>query len=159
MNWLLEPVVLKIKTFALLFLAACALAAWGLWVTLHPVVIVAVHEDGNHSLVLVNQFPFTDRGKINWWLENKNMLKEKYNIPNPDRNGIYEVIFWYFGDGYMAEGKYDRLCFKDMPPPLNCIEKNKAFTVWTDRHNNVFFGVHDGKYRINDKGQMIKTKY
>ncbi|SQA96853.1 Enterobacterial putative membrane protein (DUF943) [Cedecea neteri] len=69
------------------------------------------------------------------------------------------ILLWYFGDGYKEEGKYDRLCFNDMPPPLNCIEKDKAFTVSTDRHNNVFFGVHDGKYYINDKGKMIKIKY
>ncbi|WNJ78433.1 DUF943 family protein [Cedecea neteri] len=159
MNWLLEPVVLKIKTFALLLLAACALSTWGLWITLRPVEIIAVHEKGSHSSVLVKSFPLTDKGKINWWLKKKAMLKNKYSIPKPDQEGYFVMVFWYFGDGYKEEGKYDRRCFDDTPPPLNCIEKDKAFTVWTDRHNNVFFGVHDGKYRINDKGQMIKTKY
>lgn len=144
------------KTLALLFLNACALAAYGLWLMLRPVEIVAVHKQGNHSSVLVKSFPPTEKGKINWWLQKKICLKINITFLNQIK---MVILLWYFGDGYKEEGKYDRRCFNDMTPPLNCIEKDKAFTVSTDRHNNVFFGVHDGKYYINDKGKMIKIKY
>ncbi|MBN9931475.1 DUF943 family protein, partial [Pantoea agglomerans] len=28
--------------------------------------VIAVHEDGNYSFVLVKKFPITDKGKIDW---------------------------------------------------------------------------------------------
>ncbi len=85
------------KTMALLFLAGCVVLGYWFWLCLRPVEIVAVHEDDNHASVLVKTFPFTDKGKISWWLKNKNMLKEKYNIPKPSPSGNFTVIFWDFG--------------------------------------------------------------
>ncbi|VTP60655.1 Enterobacterial putative membrane protein (DUF943) [Serratia rubidaea] len=51
------------------------------WFSLRTVEIFAVHENDNFSDVLVKEFPLTDHGKINWWLNNKAMLKERFNIP------------------------------------------------------------------------------
>ncbi|SQA96852.1 Enterobacterial putative membrane protein (DUF943) [Cedecea neteri] len=82
------------KTLALLFLTASALAAYGLWLMLRPVEIVAVHKQGNHSSVLVKSFPPTEKGKINWWPQNKDVLKNKYNIPEPDQDGYFVMVFW-----------------------------------------------------------------
>lgn len=115
------------KTIALLTLAVCVLLGYWLWLSLRPVKIVAVHKDGEFSSVLVRNFSFTDRGKISWWLKNKDILKEKYNIPQPEKNGFYSIVFWDFGDGYKERDKYDRRCFEDMQPPLNCIDKNRIF--------------------------------
>ncbi|AIR59550.1 membrane protein [Cedecea neteri] len=142
----------------LIFTGGVLFFVW-IWLSLRPVNIVAVHEKGNHSLILVKNFPYTDKGKIDWWLKNKDILKEKYQIPKPRDDGFFEVIFWYFGDGYKEEDKYDRLCFEDMAPPINCIEKDKAFTVWMDRYGKVSFDVNDGEYYINKNGDMVKTKY
>lgn len=147
------------KIISLGLLAIMVLLSCWLWLSLRPVEIVAVHQEGSHSSVLVKTFPLTDKGKINWWLKNKEMLKSKYNIPEPDTDGSFTVVFWYFGDGYKEEGKYDRRCFKDMKSKANCIDKDKAFTVWNSQSNVISFGVNDGEYRINDKGEMIKTEY
>lgn len=87
------------------------------------------------------------------------MLKSKYNIPSPDTDGSFIVVFWYFSGGYKEAGKYDRRCFKDMQTKVNCIDKDKAFTVWNNPSNVVLFGVNDGGYRINNKDEMIKTEY
>jgi len=51
------------------------------------------------------------------------MLKSKYDIPKPSSYGNFTVIFWGYGGGYKKEGKYDRLCFNDMPLPKKCIDK------------------------------------
>ncbi|WON78997.1 DUF943 family protein [Serratia sp. UGAL515B_01] len=40
-----------------------------LWLLNRPIEIVAVHQDENFSSVLVKNFPITDQGKINWWLD------------------------------------------------------------------------------------------
>lgn len=55
----------KTAIFTLSFFS-CILLAYILWLSLRPVEIVAVHENGNHSYVLVDNFPSTDRGRINW---------------------------------------------------------------------------------------------
>lgn len=129
------------------------------WWSQRPVAIVAVHQKNNYSDILVKNFPFTDRQKINWWLKNKAMLKEKYGVPSPAKNGFYSVIFWDFGEGYKETDGYDRLCFDDMKTNINCIDKEKYFTVWNGKNNNISFGVHDGEYFIKEKGEMIKRKY
>ncbi|KYP90530.1 membrane protein [bacteria symbiont BFo1 of Frankliniella occidentalis] len=126
---------------------------------MRPVEIVAVHQDAQFSDVLVKHFPLTERGKIDWWLANKDTLKKRYNFPKPDKKGNFSVVFWDFGDGYMEEGKYDRRCFSDMKPPINCIEKNKEFTVETGRGSDMLFGVYDGIYRLKANGEMTKEKY
>jgi len=60
---------------------------------LRPIEIDAVHKEGGHSSVLVKTFPLTDKGKIKWWLNNKDMLKSKYNIPSPDTDGSFILSF------------------------------------------------------------------
>jgi len=148
----LKKIILALSFFVSLLLACV------LWLSLRTVEIVAVHKDGNYSSVLVKNFPITDKGKIDWWLENKDMLKKEYDVPAPDNDGFFEIIFWNFDKGYKETDGYDNLCFSDMKPPMNCIEKDKVFTVWNDRSKHIFFGVHDGFYRTKENGEMVKIK-
>ncbi|SCC13071.1 DUF943 family protein [Kosakonia oryziphila] len=148
----------KKKLFVLL-LIGCALLAYVIRIYLRPVEIVAVHEDGNFSSVLVKTFPFTDKMKIDWWLKNKDMLKEKYGIPRPDSDGSFTVIFWDFGDGYKETDGYDRLCFKDMKPPKNCIDKNSFMFVKNGKNTGMTFWADNGIYRVKKSGEMVKTRY
>ena len=127
-----------------------------LWLCLRPVKIIAVHNDGNFSSVLVDHFPMTVPGKITWWLENKEMLKSRHGIPKPAPNGNYSIVFWLFGEGYMEEGKYDRLCFMEMKTEKKCIKKDKTFTVNYAKNGGLYFLAHDGYYGITDKGIIIK---
>ncbi|MGV3345364.1 DUF943 family protein [Enterobacteriaceae bacterium LUAb1] len=130
-----------------------------LWLSQRPVKIIAVHEDGHFSSVLVQNFPFTDKGKINWWLKNKAMLKEKYNIPKPASYGNFNITFWLFGDGYKEEGKYDRLCFADMKKKANCIEKDAIFSVNNSANMGIVFTVYDGTYILKKNGEIVKYTY
>lgn len=126
------------------------------WLSLRPVEIVAVHEDGNHSYVLVKNFPFTIKGKINWWMDNKMMLKKQYNIPKHSSYGSFTMIFWLFGEGYKEEGKYDRFCFNDMKTKFHCVEKEATFSVSDSENMGVMFTVHDGNYRLQKNGEVVK---
>ncbi|CAI2490328.1 hypothetical protein AWY96_15645 [Serratia plymuthica] len=145
------------KTLCTLLLIVCTLLGYFFWLSLRPVEIVAVHKDGEFSSVLVKNFPFTDKGKINWWLSNKEMLKEKYRTPEPASDGFFAITFWDFGEGYKEEGKYDRRCFDDMKTKFNCIDKNRIFSIENNKKNDTFFTVHDGIYRMNKNGNIEKT--
>jgi len=126
---------------------------------MRPVEIIAIHQRNSFSDVLVRHFPLTQKGQIEWWLKNKDMLKQRYNIPRPASYGAFTIIFWDFSGGYMQEGKYDRLCFSDMKAPFNCIEKNREFSVETGRDGQILFGVDDGVIHLKPNGEMFKRKY
>ncbi|MDN4629474.1 DUF943 family protein [Erwinia sp. DT-104] len=146
------------KAFCASLLISCTLLVYLLLLSLRPVKIIAVHQRHNYSDVLVKNFPLTEQGKINWWLKNKEILKNRYNIPRPARDGFFTVIFWDFGDGYKETDGYDRLCFNDMKPPVNCIDKDSLIMVNNSRNTGLYFIVDSGTYRINDSGKMVKNK-
>ncbi len=129
-----------------------------LWLWYRPVEVIAVHQRCNSSTILVKDYPVTDKGKIEWWLKNKNMFQTKYNFPKPDESGIYNVVFWDFGEGYKEESKYDRLCFDDMPPPKNCIDKNKLMIISHSKDNVTQFTVGNEYYILQDNGLIVKRK-
>lgn len=145
------------KTIYTLLLAGGVLHGCFLWYSHRPVEIVAVHHGrSSFSDVLVRNFPFTDKGKIGWWLNNKEMLKEKYNVPNPNPDGSFYLNFWLFGDGYKELSKYDRLCFEDMNTKKNCIEKDIVFTVSYSKNMGTMFEAYDGTYRLQKNGEIVK---
>ncbi|NKG31075.1 MULTISPECIES: DUF943 family protein [Erwinia] len=129
-----------------------------LWLWCRPVRIIAVHQSGSYSIVLVKNYPFTDAGKMEWWLKNKEMVKETYNIPKLDKQGRYHVILWDFDDGYKELDKYDRLCFEDMKPPVNCVDKNSLMIISRDKYNVTKFIGDDGVYILQDNGLIVKRK-
>ena len=120
--------------------------------------IISVHQMKYYSIVLVEDYPFTDKGKINWWQKNKSMLKAKYDIPQPEADGSYNVILWDFDEGYKEDDGYDRLCFDDMKPPKNCVDKNALMTVSRDKYNVTDFTLDDGVYVLQDNGLIVKRK-
>lgn len=141
-----------------LFTMSCVLMGYFFLFPLRTTEVVAVHEDGEFSSVLVKNFPFTDRGKIDWWIKKNLELKEKYNIPKPDSDGFSSIVFWDFGDGYKEEGKYDRRCFTDMKPPINCIDKKSLMIVRNFNKKITFISLDSGTYRIYKKGKIVKNK-
>ncbi|BCQ32892.1 MULTISPECIES: DUF943 family protein [Erwinia] len=146
----------KMAFYTLLFVSGLLLG-YLYWLSMRPVEIIAIHNRGSHfNSVIVKNFPFTDRGKIAWWLKNKEILKGKYNIPNPDPDGTFYLTFWLFGDGYKEEGKYDRLCFEDMKTKKNCIEKDIVFSVDNSRNMGTMFEAYDGTYRLQKNGEVVK---
>lgn len=146
------------KSLCALLVLACLLLSYVFLLSLHPVKIVAVHGDGNYSYILVKNFPFTDKGKIIWWLKNRDMLKNIYGIPRSAIYGGYDVTFWDFGDGYKEEEKYDRLCFNDMPTEINCIDKKPLFTIRRFNYERELFITYEGRYQLKDNGEIIKVK-
>ncbi len=145
------------KIICALLLLGSILLGYFFWLSRHPVEIISVHQRNNYSDILVRNFPFTEKGKINWWLENRDILKAKYSIPKPASDGFYTVIFWDFGDGYKEEGKYDRLCFYNMKSSKNCIDKNSLIIISNNKNNVMSFTFDSGIYQLKN-GEIVKMK-
>ncbi|WP_147199938.1 DUF943 family protein [Pantoea sp. CCBC3-3-1] len=127
-----------IKHFVImLIIIICVCAAWH---TSRPVEIIAVH-DGN--TILVKNFPIFKNKQIAWWESNKEMIKNRYDIPRPDEEGYYAIYVQGFGDGYHRDGEReedaDLLCFKDMPVEAHCINKDPLLTIGNARNAPSYF--------------------
>lgn len=136
----------------------CLLVGSFVWLSLCTVEIIAVYENDNFSDVLVKEFPLTDRGKIDWWLNNKDMLKERYSIPKPASYGSFTITFWDFGSGYKEEGKYDRLCFDARKAKDNCIDKSAVFSVRQIKNDRTLLITYDGRYLLQDNGDVVNVE-
>lgn len=146
------------KIFSVLFFSIFLLLIYLFWRSLRPASIIAVHQDDDYSSVLVKNFPITEKGKIDWWLKNKDMLKSRYDIPKPSSYGSFTIIFWDYGDGYKEEGKYDRLCFNDVPPPKNCIDKNIVFYVSYSKNSGMYFITNNKKYYLKENDKIVREE-
>lgn len=123
-----------------------------------PVDIIAVHSESDTSVILVKNFPYTDKGKINWWLENKSNITSQYHLPLALPGNFYRVSFIDFGDGYKKLGKEDRICFDDMKTDVNCVDKKIIFSVERSVSGQVFFHTYDGQYRLTENGGVKEYK-
>lgn len=46
----------------------------------------------------------------------------------------------------------------DMQTPVNCIEKNRVFSVEKSRDGNIFFTVDDAVYRMDNARKIQRLK-
>ncbi|WP_241608136.1 DUF943 family protein [Rosenbergiella australiborealis] len=145
------------KYFLLLLIIICILFYYIFIVNHRPVEIVAVHQDENYSFVLVKNFPISKSNKIAWWIENKDSLARQYGIPLPAPYGGFSIVFFSISKGYKEKGKYDRLCFIDMKPPKNCIDKEKIFSVTYSKNRGTIFTVSSGEYKIESNNKIKKV--
>ncbi|MDN4625628.1 DUF943 family protein [Erwinia sp. PsM31] len=100
------------------------------------VCVMDAHYDGSTAQVIVNKLPFTDSEKIEWWLRNEVKVRDKYHIPSGNA-GPFLITVYAFGEGYKEEGKEDRLCFRDVKSPQNCIDKKVLMMIWRTREGGV----------------------
>ncbi|MDU4092733.1 MAG: DUF943 family protein [Pantoea sp.] len=150
--------IVKNKYFVLLFIIVIAGLLYGGYVISQPVKIVASHKNAYSWHILVDRFPLTSKGRIYWWQENKERLFKKYAISGGalDENNI---AIWRFGDGYKALEKYDRLCFDDMPPPNNCIEKDRVMYITLTRDGEVSYWLNNTRYIQKANGELVEVGF
>ncbi|MDF7681588.1 DUF943 family protein [Enterobacteriaceae bacterium ESL0689] len=117
---------------------------------------------GCFSEVFVDHFPETAQEKINWWLENQNMLKEAHNIPNPDSEGHFVVTFWLLHGGSRAdEGEYSQESSKDEPLVSSYnMEVEPVFGVAPKTPGNglvlMVYDDNDTDYHLDNNGKITK---
>lgn len=122
------------------------------------VTIIDAHQAGSFGDVIVNHLPWTDHGKISWWMHHRDEISDKYKIPHRDENGMYHVMVWSFGDGYKEEDDKDRLCFEDMTATQRCIEKNALLLISSSRNRGLVIESRGASYRIEADGSVTRLR-
>ncbi|MFH7828838.1 DUF943 family protein [Kluyvera chengduensis] len=141
-----------------LFLVFIVMVGWFLW-SLRIVSIVYVGKNNyGHNDIVVNGFPVTDKGRMNWFVDNKYNIFRKYNI---DPIFLSSIDIWDYGDGFYASYDIttgDPYCFRDMPTPKNCIEKNILLRVKFSQGkiDGYEVGVDATKYKVTQDESMLK---
>lgn len=120
--------------------------------------VVDVHQDGNYSDILVSGFPWTDQGKIDWWLRHRENLHRTRHIPAPDHDGGYYVMIWSFGAGYKKEDDQDRFCFNDMKTDFKCIEKNSLMFINHSANRGLILEIGSHNYRIGADQSVTRLR-
>jgi hypothetical protein len=159
--------MIKKCLMALSLLLVFSALAYGLWRMAQPVQIDAVHKDGSHSNILVTHFPLTNRGRIEWWENNRARLMTDYGIPEPDEEGNFTVLFWAWDGVYRAwgsvHGDSDLRCFEDKQDEANCIIKSDT-PLEVSRFSDGRFVYYIGRYprtvysRKTESGELVRRQ-
>jgi hypothetical protein len=67
-----------------IYMAILVVIVFSLWDDIYPVKIIDVHRSTDrigYDDIIVDHFPLTDRGRINWWLSQRDMLKKNTTFP------------------------------------------------------------------------------
>ncbi len=129
--------------------------AYCILIAVRPAKIVRV----DNSTVFVEHLPMTNKGKLSWWLKNKESLQNKYHIINPPDN--FTVIIMNF-DGYeklpkgVRDGSIDDYtCFDDNNgEQKKCVYNSIAIVVRGSVDGKVFINIGDKTYIQSSDGRV-----
>ncbi|MBP2168964.1 hypothetical protein J2125_002156 [Erwinia toletana] len=142
------------KLTILLIIILCAI--YIAYELLKPVKIIAIYQYRNSTDVLIENPPLTDAGKIRWWENNINKLKEEEKLSPPSPDGTFYINIWDFGEGYKIAGNDDKLCFDAIKSDKKCIDKNKYMTVYRFKHEIPIFTIGDKSYISLKNGEIVR---
>ena len=107
--------------------------------------IIFINQELNFTNIVVKQFPLTEGGRVEWWKNNREKLKNKYNIPAMAKNGDWYVDIWNFGEGFKKapEGDIrvfnsdtqDMMCFDN--DSEKCIDKELLMRIENNRQGGI----------------------
>lgn len=164
------PLKHKLKVaIVFMIITLLTLLVYRLVLLMKPVNVAYVRSQHNTSDIVVDNFPFTESGRLAWWKENKKMLEEKYTIPAIGKTDeAWSITFWNYGEGfkkYMDDGGYflnpfykELYCFDDIADPQKCIDKDVAMIVLRSSTGKIFFTLESGYYCLNNKDEIIKAQ-
>ncbi|BCQ39391.1 hypothetical protein ERHA54_19940 [Erwinia rhapontici] len=125
-----------------------------LYFFLRPVKIVSTVREWNEGYFFVANFPSTAKARIAWWEENKDVLKEKYNMPFIGGKYPWQVLIGEAGDGFQflsnRASDNDLICFDSLKPAANCIEKK--WLLWISHYNETDTSYHTDDERYIQRG-------
>lgn len=119
-----------------------------------PVEVMAVNKTPDTILIAVKGLPYSAKSKLDWWLDNKNLLISKYQLDFNNPKEQPSIYIYNFGDGFKKEEIKDRLCFDNVPSPKNCIDKDIIMVISQLRNGNIKLAV-DGDVFIQDGSGKI----
>jgi hypothetical protein len=113
--------------------------------------IIYVHEDKDSTVIIVRNFPITQWGKIYWWENNKDYIKEKYNLSKSDINGNYNVVIFNENGGFKRNTgsdyywfsfeHVDFYCFDEINSEERCIERSNLMMIQNGRDNKTYYYI------------------
>lgn len=117
--------------------------------------IIYVQEDEDSTFIIVRNFPITAWGKIYWWENHKNLIKEKYKLPRVDTDGNYYVAILDGSGGFkkVTEANLysfsfehtDLYCFDEIKSEDRCIEKSFLMLISNGMKNKTDYFI-EGRY-------------
>ena len=117
--------------------------------------IIYVQEDEDSTFIIVRNFLITAWGKIYWWENHKNLIKEKYKLPRVDTDGNYYVAildgsggFKKFTEANLYSFSFehtDLYCFDEIKSEDRCIEKSFLMLISNGMKNKTDYFI-EGRY-------------
>lgn len=135
-----------------------SLCGFLLYLCFIPVEIIRV--DG--SIVYLKHMPFTNKGKIDWWNKNREMLKRDY--PGIVNQNDFNVILKNFEntvrlpDGSNDGDREDYNCYDDIKGNENCIFKQPVVRINGNSSHGTFFSLDHELYLQKPDGKLILLK-
>ena len=127
---------------------------------LRPVKIVSTVREWNQGYFFVDNFPMTAKARIAWWEENKEVLKEKYNMPFIGSDKRWMVLIGEAGDGFQflqhRASDNDLICFDSLKPGANCAEKK--WLLWISHYNQTDTSFLTGDSKYIQRGDNAEIK-
>ncbi|MCG8707894.1 DUF943 family protein [Brenneria sp. 4F2] len=137
------------------FIALVMVVATALLIERKPQIMIT-DQELNFSNIALKNSPITDEGKIEWWKENQKLVKDKFNIPLPAKNGDWYINVWDYGDGFKAKPKgdlrilssetQDMMCFNN--DNSKCISKDLLMRIENNRDGSTSLEIGDKKTNI-----------
>ncbi|WP_297205897.1 DUF943 family protein [uncultured Pluralibacter sp.] len=113
--------------------------------------IIFVSKELNFNNIIIKHFPLTQHGKIAWWKNNREKLKNKFNIPVMASNGDWYVDIWNYGNGFKKLPKGDVRIFNADTQDMMCFDKDKCIDkellmrVENNRRGGIIISIGDNK--------------
>ncbi|WP_426449265.1 DUF943 family protein [Siccibacter colletis] len=124
------------RLFTIASIMVIVTATYYLFYDNHDVTVINAHYDGHTAQIIVDDLPLFDSRKTEWWQRSQENIGARFHIPSGS-HGPFLTVIYAFGNGYQAAGKQDRLCFSNVRPPRNCIDKKILMMVWRTREGGV----------------------
>jgi hypothetical protein len=112
--------------------------------------------DNQYYDIAVDHMPFTEWGRIQWYLKHKQEIKDKYNIP---ASSSYHIAFWAASNGFIdsdKSGNGDLICFNKTVSHKDCLEKDLLLLVDynSDEYEKFTFYGSDHYWAVGSNGRL-----
>lgn len=120
--------------------------------------VVNAIQNGRAAYIIVNRMPLSNESKIRWWVENEHEIIESYHLELDDKQSDRMYFIYSFDDGYQELKDKDRLCFSNVKPPKNCIEKDAYMWIYVSRKNGTSYFLDQGEYIITAENKIKRLE-
>ncbi|MDK9356338.1 DUF943 family protein [Lelliottia sp. V106_10] len=112
-------------------------------------------------VIAVDHLPLTDLDKINWFYDNKEILRNRYHISVEHFESI--VIMEAVGGIKNSHSRWidDYYCFRDIDSDNRCVDKSMQMRIDRDQDGTVTFYIYGlgGIYVQGTDGSLQKSNY